>query len=187
MIRDESYFIHRSQHSRDHQPRSTPVSDSESTPPPPPPSTPMNNPFEGLDVNKIKNAGLPTKLMLGGSVAFFIFAFLDWWSVSSGPYSVSGNAFDNFRGTFAWIMMIAVGVLAVLLLVKGSNKNFVTAALACAGLSALFTLWFWAAIPDSGISQVDTSASFGLFLSLIAAIVATAGAFMTFQASQQTS
>jgi cellobiose-specific phosphotransferase system component IIC len=144
----------------------------------------MNNPFEGLDVNTIKNAGLPTKLMLGGSVAFFIFAFFDWWSVSSGPYSVSGNAFDNFRGTFAWIMMIAVGVLAVLLLLKGSNRNLVIAALACSGLSALFTLWFWAAIPDSGIAEIETSASFGLFLALIAAIVSTVGAFMTFQSSQ---
>ncbi len=165
----------------------------------------MNNPFEGLDVDKIKNAGLPTKLMLGGSIAFFIFAFFDWWSaevkvsseiLGSRSTSSSANAFDLGQGTIAWILMIAVGVLAVLMLLKGANRNFVLAALICSGLGVLFTLWFSARLPSesdfgfggvgAGVS-VDVGAGFGLYLSLIAAIVATAGAFLTFQASQQTS
>ena len=165
----------------------------------------MNNPFEGLDVDKIKSAGLPTKLMLGGSVAFFIFAFFSWWTadvkvsnalIGTRSNSSTANAFDLGQGTIAWLLMIAVGVLAVLMLLKGTNKNFVLAALICSGLAVLFTLWFWARLPSesdfgfiggtAGVS-VDVGAGFGLYLSLIAAIVATAGAFMTFQASQQSS
>ena len=137
-----------------------------------------SNPFEGLSIDKLKESDLPTKLMLGGSLAFFIFSFFDWWSVSSGPFSVSGNAFDNFRGTFAWLLMIAVGVLAVMVLLKGAVQNLVYAGVACSGLAVLMTLWFWVAIPDSGVAQVDSSAAFGLYISLITAIVATAGAVM---------
>lgn len=163
----------------------------------------MQNPFEGLDVDKIKNAGLPTKLMLGGSIGFFIFGFFDWWSadisvksplIGGISRSSSANAFDLSQGTIAWLLMVAVGVLAILMLLKGPNKNFVIAALACSGLALLFTLWYWARIPSdsdlgvasalSGVS-VDVGASFGLFIALILSIVATAGAFMTFQAFQQ--
>ena len=185
------------------------MSDSEATPPPPTPSTPVSNPFEGLDVEKIKSAGLPTKLMLGGSVGFFIFAFFEWWSgdvsiksplIGVRSASESGNAFHIWQGTLAWLLMIAVAVLAIVMLLKGAEKNLVTAALACSGLGTLLTLWYWLRIPseddlvgesgggvlaDSIGMTIDVGASIGLFLGLIAAIVATVGAVMTFQASQQ--
>ena len=146
---------------------------------------PMQNPFQGLDADKLKAAGLPTKLMLGGSVGFFVFAFFDWWSVDSGPFSASANAFDSFRGTLAFLLMIGVGVLALLMLLNGPNQNFVYGALGGSGLALLCTLWYWAAIPSSNIASIDYGPAFGLYLSLIAAIVSVAGAVMTFQAFKQ--
>ncbi len=147
-----------------------------------PPSSPSGgtpqNPFQGLDVDKIKTAGLPTQLMLGSSVVFFIFAFFDWFSVDYAGFSSGSNAFDNFRGTLAWLLMIGLAVVALLMLLKGANQNFVYASVGCAGLATLLTLWYWAWIP----SGAGYGGAFGLYICLIAAIAGTVGAVMNMQA-----
>ncbi len=160
-----------------------------------PPSTPagsgggqMQNPFQGLNADKVKSAGLPTQLMLGGAIVFFIFGFFDWWSASAGPFSTSGNAFDLWQGTVAWILMLGVLVAATLLLAGTMNQyrqQLVYGTVAGAGLAVLLTLWFWGRIPSSsdyGFSGVSVGASFGLYICLLAAIAATVGAVMNLQA-----
>ena len=164
-----------------------------------PPSTPssggggqMQNPFQGLDVDKIKSAGLPTQLMLGGAVVFLIFSFFNWYgasvSVAGFSRSVDWNAWHYFPGILAVLLMVGVGVLALLMLLQGPNQNFVYGALGGSGLSILLVIWYWAASAGEDIpsgSGVDSGADFGLYIALIAAAVATYGAFMTFQAFQK--
>ena len=166
-----------------------------------PPSTPasegggqMQNPFQGLDVDKIKNAGLPTQLMLGGAVVFLIFSFFNWYGVSvtgAGPFggaSVDWNAWHYFPGIFAVLLMVGVGVVALLMLLQGPNQNFVYGAMGGSALSILLIIWYWAASAGETIPSVhgvSSGADFGLYICLIAAAVTTYGAFMTFQAFQK--
>src|SRR5689334_12124458 len=152
-----------------------------------PPSTPssggggqMQNPFQGLDVDKIKSAGLPTQLMLGGAVVFLIFSFFNWYgasvSVAGFSRSVDWNAWHYFPGILAVLLMVGVGVLALLMLLQGPNQNFVYGALGGSGLSILLVIWYWAASAGEDIpsgSGVDSGADFGLYIALIAAAVAT--------------
>jgi hypothetical protein len=147
-----------------------------------------------LNADKIKNAGVPTQLMLGSAIVFFIFGFFDWYSVSVsgvagfGGASWSGNAFEYFPGTLSWILMIGVAVVALLMLVRGPDRNLIYGVLGGSALSVLLVLWYWAAsagkdIPN--ISGIDSGASFGLYICLLAAIVSTVGAVMMFQAFQK--
>jgi hypothetical protein len=143
----------------------------------------MKNPFEGLTADKIKAAGLPTQLMLGGAVVFLIFSFFDWYGASAFGVSVDWNAWHYFPGILATLLMIGVGVVALLMLLQGPNQNFVYGALGGAGLSILLMLWYWGASAGESIpSSVDSSPDFGFYICIIAALVATYGAFMTFQA-----
>jgi hypothetical protein len=148
----------------------------------------MSNPFAGLNADKIKNAGLPIQLMLGGGIVFFIFGFFDWWSVSAGPFSTSGNAFDLWQGTISWILMIGVVVVALLMLAGGMEQfrqQLVYGAVGGSGLAVLLTLWFWGRVPSSSdyhFTGVSVGASFGLYICLLAAIAATVGAGMNLQA-----
>ena len=159
-----------------------------SEPTPPAGDGGSQNPFAGFDpksinAESIKKAPPQVLMMGGGAIAFVIFAFFDWWSVNAGFFSNSINAFDNFRGTLAWICMLGVLAVAVLLVAKGPNAMFTQVGAGLSAVATLFTLWFWGWLPDApdGAIQmkgVDVGASFGLFVCLIAAIVSTAGAVM---------
>jgi len=152
----------------------------------------MQNPFQGLNVDKVKNAGLPIQLMLGGGIVFFIFGFFDWYSVdvSFGGVSNSAgaNAFDLWQGTLAWILMLAVTIAALILLTGSMNQyrqQLVYGTMGGSILAALLTLWYWGRLPSGNGPGYDVGASFGLYICLIAAIVAAVGAVMLFQAFQK--
>lgn len=56
-------------------------------------------------------------LMIGGGLAMLVLGMvLDWTSVSAGGFSASGDGPFNyfFTGGIAWILVVAVGVLALL-------------------------------------------------------------------------
>jgi hypothetical protein len=67
-----------------------------------------------MDFSKFKT---PDWLMIGGGAAMLILGFaLDWTSVDTGFGSASGDGpFDYFiTGGLAWLLIVAVGVLALL-------------------------------------------------------------------------
>lgn len=122
-------------------------------------------------------------LMVGGGLAFLIAGFLPWLQASVPGFGrvASINAFDIFfTGTVPWILIVAVGVLAFLaaagIFTLPENLPVPTIFLGATALSTLLVLirLFYTQDLDRGI---------GLFLGLIAAGVATAGAYMNFTAS----
>ena len=67
-----------------------------------------------MDFSKFK---IHDWLMVGGGAAMLILGFmLDWTSVSAGGFSTSGDGPFNyfFTGGIAWLLVVAVGVLAFL-------------------------------------------------------------------------
>lgn len=133
-----------------------------------------------MDVSKFKTSDW---LMVGGGALFLIAGFLPWLQTPSIPGfgRISVNAFDLFfTGTLPWLLLVALGVLAFLAAAEifklPANLPVPTIFLGAAALATLLVIgrFFYTQDLDRGI---------GLFLGLIAAGVATAGAYMNFSAS----
>lgn len=138
-----------------------------------------------MDFSKFKTSDW---LMIGGGAVMLICGlFLDWASVGG----VSGNnAFDYFfTGGIAWILVVAVGVIAFLLgggMMKRDGLPWPLVLLAAAGLGALLMLL--RLILGGGSESaygfsIDLDRAIGMYLSFIGAAAAAAGAFMNFTAS----
>ena len=119
--------------------------------------------------------------MVAGGVVMLIFGMaLDWAKLGD----VSGNnAFDYFfTGGIAWLLTVAVGIFAVLLAVgaiKPSNTPWPLILLAMAGIATLLMLL--RVILGGGEEQgFDLDRGIGMYVALIAAAVALAGAVMNF-------
>ena len=123
-------------------------------------------------------------LMVAGGFVMLIFGMaLDWAKLGD----VSGNnAFDYFfTGGIAWLLTVAVGIFAVLLAVgaiKPSNTPWPLILLAMAGIATLLMLL--RVILGGGEEQgFDLDRGIGMYVALIAAAVALAGAVMNFLAT----
>ena len=133
-----------------------------------------------MDVSKFKTSDW---LMVGGGALFLIAGFLPWFSIRG----LSWNAFSFFfTGTLPWLLVVAVGVLAFLAATEifklPDNLPVPTIFLGATALSALLVLLrLITGYSRAGITIGDRG--IGLFLGLIAAGVATAGAYMNFAAS----
>ncbi len=126
-------------------------------------------------------------LMVAGGFVMLIFGMaLDWAKLGD----VSGNnAFDYFfTGGIAWLLTVAVGIFAVLLAVgaiKPSNTPWPLILLAMAGIATLLMLL--RVILGGGEEQgFDLDRGIGMYVALIAAAVALAGAVMNFLATGAT-
>ncbi|MFC4856449.1 hypothetical protein [Actinophytocola glycyrrhizae] len=128
---------------------------------------------------------------IGAGLAAFIFSFLPWHSVSAGIVSASANAWSTgFFSLFAVLLLMAAGglVLAPHLGVEVARLPLIW--LALSGVAVLFILLQWLIIPNDGVAEygllgagIESGAGFGLILGLIAAIVSTVGAVLTFRAA----
>lgn len=128
-------------------------------------------------------------LVVGGGALMLIAGFLSWFSASiPGGASGSNNAFDYFfTGTVPWILLVAAGVV-VLLVTGGVLKAKIPpmVILAATGLATILVLL--RVVIGHGVdipagANLSIGRSTGLWLALIAGIIATAGAFLGFQAA----
>ena len=143
-----------------------------------------------MDFSKFKT---PDWLMIGGGIGIFVFGFFEWVTVSGFGFSSSGgNVFDFFwTGTIPWILLIASAVVTFLL-VQGTLKQdqlpWPLVLLAATGLASLLLLLRIIFNPIDGKDLIESAGSdvgrgIGMILSVISGLVATAGAYLNFQAS----
>lgn len=110
---------------------------------------------------------------------------LPWSKISIGGFSESGdNPFNYFiTGGIAWLLVVAVGVLALLKALGKlpASQPWGIIFLAMAGVATLLML---IQVILGGRSEIgiDLDRGIGMFGALIWAGVATGGAFMNFQA-----
>jgi hypothetical protein len=143
-----------------------------------------------MDFSKFKT---PDWLMIGGGIGIFVFGFFEWVTVSGfGFTSSGGNVFDFFwTGTIPWILVIASAVITFLL-VQGTLKQdqlpWPLLLLVATGLASLLLLLRFIFNPIEGKDVIesaggDVGRGIGMILSVVSGIVATAGAYLNFQAS----
>lgn len=125
-------------------------------------------------------------MMVGGGGLMLICFVLPWSSFSIGGFSESGdNPFNYFfTGGIAWLLVVAVGILALLNVLGKlpATQPWHLIFLAAAGLGALLMIL---RVLIGGRSElgIDLDRGYGMYVAAIAAIVAGAGAFMNFQAA----
>ncbi|MFV0306126.1 MAG: hypothetical protein ACK5OX_00095 [Desertimonas sp.] len=138
-----------------------------------------------MDLSKFKPSDW---LMVGGAVVTLICGLaLDWAKVSGGGLTVSGNnAFDYFfTGGLAWLLTVAVGVLAILLVtgqLRSSNAPWPLIMLGAAGLALL--LMVIRLIMGGGDERgVDLDRNTGMYVTFVGVAVTAVGAFIGFTAA----
>lgn len=127
------------------------------------------------------NFKMPDWLMIGGGAAMLILGFaLDWTSVSFGGVSASGDGpFDYFiTGGLAWILIVAVGVLALLngLGKLPESQPWPIIFLGLAGLGTILMLL--CLLLGARFDGADRG--MGMYGALVWAIIAAAGAYLNF-------
>jgi hypothetical protein len=131
-----------------------------------------------MDFSKFKT---PDWLMIGGGAAMLILGFgLDWTSVDTGFGSASGDGpFDYFiTGGLAWILIVAVGGLAV---AHGLGKlpESQPWPIIFLGMSALGTLLMLLCLL-LGARFDFADRGMGMYGALIWAIITAVGAYLNF-------
>jgi hypothetical protein len=124
-----------------------------------------------MDLSKI---GRDTWLMVGGTIGVFLgIVVFPWYSVTVGPFSADVYAWDvNAWGKLAWLGMLVMIAGVVVLLLPNPPELPVGAGsmvLGASGFTAVMVVIEWL--------DHHSYTSFGLYLSLIAALVAAYGAF----------
>ncbi len=132
-----------------------------------------------MDLSKL-SAG--QKIYAIAGFVYFIATFLKWYSYDvAGFISVSANAWDiGFLWGSLWALLFLIGAVLIVLPAFGvaAPKLPAIAYLGVATLATVFTvLKLLIGEPD------PISASFGIFLAVIAAIVTAYGGFMMFKES----
>ncbi len=134
-----------------------------------------------MDFSKFKTSDW---LMIGGGAAMLILGFaLDWTSVDTGLGSAGGDGpFDYFiTGGIAWLLVVAVGVLA-LLLVMDKLPSTQPWPLIFLGATALATLLMLLRL-ILGARFDFADRGIGMYGAFVWSAVALVGAFLNFQAS----
>jgi Kef-type K+ transport system membrane component KefB len=126
------------------------------------------------------------RAIAGGAAVAFIAAFLPWYGVTVGPFSVSVSGWS--AGFTAWagaLLLTAAGVILVLMRsgLKLSLPNVGPAVLVAgvAALGLLLVIIRWISFPR--YHGVDVGARYGFYLALVAGIVETAAAVLAMRAS----
>ena len=123
-------------------------------------------------------------LMIGGGAAMLILGFvLDWTSVSYAGFSTSGDGPFNyfFTGGIAWILVVAVGVLALLnqLGKLPPTQPWPLIFLGASGLAAI--LMILRILLGARFDGADRG--IGMYGAVVWTGISLAGAFMNFTAS----
>lgn len=132
-------------------------------------------------------------MKIGGAIGIFIFGFFDWVTIEAPGFSESGgNVFDFFwTGTIPWLLIIGVGTITVLLALKVLRPTQAPWPLIMLGATSLAALLLLLRLVFNPLEEADALESFGgeigrgigMFLSVIAGLVALAGAFLGFKES----
>lgn len=129
-------------------------------------------------------------LKVGGGIGMLIFGFVSWIKVSIPGYGSEsfGNAFDFFfTGTVPWILVVGTGVITVLLAggvlkVAAPWPLITLAATALAAVLLLIRLIF-NPLGGAGIFDDGFGRGIGMWLSVVAGLVALAGSVIGFTES----
>ena len=132
-----------------------------------------------MDLSKLS---MGQKIFAIAGLVYFIASFLAWYTYSfTGIVDVSANAWDiGFLWGSLWALLFIIGAVLIALPAFGVSapKLPAIAYLLVGALATLFTLL------KLLIGEPDPiSASFGIYLALIAAIGAAYGAFLMFKES----
>ena len=144
-----------------------------------------------MDLSKISKGG---QIFAGAAIVFLIASFLPWYSVEYGGFegigavSDSANAWGDvgFLWGSLWALLLLGGAVLLILPAFGVAvpKLPAVAYLAVAALATVFTLLkLLIGEDDAPELGITIDASFGLYLAIIAAAVATFGAFTMFKES----
>jgi hypothetical protein len=152
------------------------------------PSTPASSPTQmSFDRTKVSTLDLGFG---GAAVLYLIALLLPWLTVSAGPLSQSGNGFNSGKLTFAWILLLAAAVVALLPAVGVDVKLPFPRAyllLGLTGLAALLTIIevidVLGSTDDLG-PGVDVSTGIGAWLGLLVALGAVALAVLALRGPQ---
>lgn len=123
-------------------------------------------------------------LMIGGGAAMLALGyFLDWTTIDTGFGSASGDGPIDylFTGGIAWVLVVAVGILAVLS-VAGRLPEEPPWAVIFLGLSGFATLLMLIRI-IMGARFDFADRGIGMWGALIWSVISLAGAVMNFQAA----
>lgn len=131
----------------------------------------------------------------GGAAVAFVSLFLPWYGASGGAAgfhlsaSVSGWSV-GFLGWFGALLITLAGVLLVLRRMEAELPELpVGAALLTAGLAILGTVFIlikWADLPSASVPGISYGAKYGLFIGLLAGIVAAGCAIVELRESGET-
>lgn len=149
--------------------------------------------FDAKRVTPIEWAGI------GAGALAFIISFFPWYSVSyDGPalgLSTSSSLSAWGVGIGGWLPVLLLVAAAVILILPHTGKAVPNAAMIWLGLAAasvVIILLRWVTLPDAGDMGVlgsdagfSSGAGFGLIIGLVAAVVSTVAAVLTFQASRK--
>ena len=144
-----------------------------------------------MNLSKLK----PTEwLIVAGGALVLVFGLLKWFSWESGSSGdvIKGksNAFDYLlTGVLPWLLVVGAAVVTVLLAGGTLRREGVPWPLAILGATLLSTvlivirLIIGHSVDTEGDVDVDVSRGIGLWLSAVGSIIATVGAFLTYQAN----
>lgn len=144
-----------------------------------------------MNLSKLK----PTEwLVVAGGVLVLVFGLFKWfsWEAGSGSDITKGkaNAFDYlFTGVLPWLLVVGAAVVTLLLASGTLRREGVPWPLVILGATLLGTvlvlirLIIGHSVDTEGDVDVAVSRGIGLWLSAAGSIVATVGAFLTYQAT----
>jgi len=146
-----------------------------------------------VDLSKLKPSDW---LIGGGTLLFLISLFLPWYGIEEGPFEFNNSGADYLlTGWIPLLLLIAAFVLAVLPKLAdgitipdplGPVPRLQAALIAAGAAAVLVVLRLIIASDDIGgfDADVNLDRKYGLFLALIAAVAAAAGAFMKYQGNE---
>ncbi len=131
-----------------------------------------------MDLSKLSKG---EQLFVGGSLLYVISSFFNWFKIDLGPLGSQGaNGFDvGFGWCTLWFILLLLGAASLLLPMFGVDvpKLPAIAYLAVGALAALFAVLKLLI----GIEGLDRG--IGLFLAVIASLIAAFGGFLKFKES----
>lgn len=137
----------------------------------------------------------PTEwLVVAGGVLVLVFGLLKWfsWESGTGGDLIRGksNAFDYLlTGVLPWLLVVGAAVVTLLLASGTLQREGVPWSLAILGATLLaavlivIRLIIGHSVDTEGDVDVAVSRGIGVWVSAVGSIIATVGAFLTYQAS----